>query len=415
MQMQENANTKESRLHRAFKALFHKNSFGFKLAAAVVGVVIISSIFCAKFQLGYNVAIASKIVGAVPTKEAAQAAVESVNEEYKTYLSGEAAVQETPVLELTIVEKNGFTDEGTLKENIKSTSSEMLKQAVILVDGVAVAGLETVELAQQAISAYVAQFVDENTNYTIENEYQVVEEYAPKSIYVSVEGAVAALGGGTGLENIPVMQVQTVEYQEIESEIPFSTEEVKDDTMYEGNFRVDVEGVDGIQKTTKKVVRINGALQEETVLSEETLVQPVSKVVRTGTKERPAGVGTGTFLQPYNGVLTSRFGSRWSRQHTGIDISGPVGSDIVAADDGVVTFAGWESGYGYMIKIDHNNGYETYYAHCSQLYAQAGDYVAKGDLIAALGNTGRSTGPHVHFEVRQNGTPTDPLNYVTIG
>ena len=89
--------------------------------------------------------------------------------------------------------------------------------------------------------------------------------------------------------------------------------------------------------------------------------------------------------------------------HYGIDLSCSVGTPIYAADGGVVTMSGWNGAYGYCIKINHENGYETLYAHCSALYVSVGQRVFQGQHIAAVGNTGRSTGPHCHFEIKHNG------------
>ena len=93
---------------------------------------------------------------------------------------------------------------------------------------------------------------------------------------------------------------------------------------------------------------------------------------------------------------------------------GKVGDDIIASDGGEVIYADWEEGYGYVVKIDHKNGYITFYAHCNELYVTKGQKVSKGDVIAALGNTGRSTGPHVHFEVRDSssGKALNPLEFI---
>lgn len=104
------------------------------------------------------------------------------------------------------------------------------------------------------------------------------------------------------------------------------------------------------------------------------------------------------------------FGTK--KLHAGIDISGPTGTDIVAAEDGVVTSASYMSGYGYAIIISHGNGYSTLYGHNSKLLVSKGDTVSKGQHISEMGSTGNSTGPHCHFEVRVNGTATDPLPYL---
>lgn len=118
-------------------------------------------------------------------------------------------------------------------------------------------------------------------------------------------------------------------------------------------------------------------------------------------------------LEPTNGVITSRFGYRRTSFHTGLDIANSTGTPIKAAADGTVSFAGTTtSGYGKYIVINHGNGIETYYAHCSRLLVSAGERISAGQHIAAMGSTGNSSGPHLHFEVRVNGSCQNPQNYV---
>ncbi len=119
-----------------------------------------------------------------------------------------------------------------------------------------------------------------------------------------------------------------------------------------------------------------------------------------------------SFVNPTIGTLTSPFGERWGRNHTGIDIGADMNTEIYAADDGMVIFSGVLNGYGNYISVLHDNGIETSYAHCNSLAAVEGDYVTKGQVIAYVGNTGNSTGPHLHFEVKVNGEYQNPLNYV---
>ncbi|WP_255471090.1 M23 family metallopeptidase [Paracoccus sp. M683] len=109
---------------------------------------------------------------------------------------------------------------------------------------------------------------------------------------------------------------------------------------------------------------------------------------------------------------TSGFGRRWGRMHEGIDMAGPVGTPIVAPGDGVVTFAGRQSGYGYLIKIEHELGTETRYAHLSKIRVKVGQRVSQGERIGDMGNTGRSTGPHLHYEVRVNGRAVNPMSFI---
>lgn len=112
---------------------------------------------------------------------------------------------------------------------------------------------------------------------------------------------------------------------------------------------------------------------------------------------------------------TSGFGRRWGRLHAGSDFAGPVGTPIYAAGDGIVTHAGWLSSYGRLIKIKHENGVETRYAHLNKIRVKNGQRVSRGDRIGDMGNSGRSTGPHLHYEVRVNGAPIDPMKFIKAG
>lgn len=123
-------------------------------------------------------------------------------------------------------------------------------------------------------------------------------------------------------------------------------------------------------------------------------------------------------IWPVTGTITSYFGPRpdpftgvW-RNHSGMDIAVPTGTPIKAAEDGVVIHSGWIDGYGYTIIIDHGGGLATLYAHASKLIATAGQHVSRGETVALVGSTGYSTGPHLHFEVRLNGTRVEPLDYL---
>ena len=126
----------------------------------------------------------------------------------------------------------------------------------------------------------------------------------------------------------------------------------------------------------------------------------------------PIKRGTGQLIYPVNGQFTSPFGYRWGRLHGGIDLAVPVGTAVRAADSGTVRIAGWMGGYGNYICIQHTGSMSTCYGHNSSLRVSVGQSVTQGQIIAASGNTGHSTGPHVHFEVRINGTQVDPMGYL---
>ena len=130
---------------------------------------------------------------------------------------------------------------------------------------------------------------------------------------------------------------------------------------------------------------------------------------RSTTSAKNLGI---SFVRPTSGVVTSRFGARWGRTHTGIDIGAPTGTPIKAAAGGTVIFSGWKGTLGKLVVVSHGNGVQTYYAHCSSLLVSSGQTVSAGQLIAKMGNTGRSTGPHLHFEIRSNGYAINPQSYI---
>lgn len=148
----------------------------------------------------------------------------------------------------------------------------------------------------------------------------------------------------------------------------------------------------------------------------ETAEVEVLEVVKEQEKIKAATLdGVYFAVKPVTGTITSRYGAVEDiRDHThkGLDIAAPYGTKIMAAADGKVSYSGWMSGYGYLIIIDHENGIQTYYGHCSKLYAKVGDEVEAGENIAAVGSTGNSTGNHLHFEIRKNGVQINPQKYL---
>jgi len=119
-----------------------------------------------------------------------------------------------------------------------------------------------------------------------------------------------------------------------------------------------------------------------------------------------------SLVKPVSGIVTSRFGARWGSTHTGTDIGAPTGTPIKAVAGGTVIFSGWKGTLGKFIVVEHGNGIQSYYAHCSTLLVSKGDTVTAGQQIAKVGNTGRSTGPHLHFEIRKNGAAVNPQSYI---
>ena len=152
---------------------------------------------------------------------------------------------------------------------------------------------------------------------------------------------------------------------------------------------------------------------------QETVQNAITQIKEQKEEERlnalPSINGIKLAVTPIEGRITSRYGARSSIRkstHTGLDISAVQGTDIKVVADGTVTFASYNGSYGKLVKVDHGNGVETWYAHTSKMYVNVGDSVKAGDVIAAVGSTGNSTGPHLHLEIRVDGEHVNPQDYL---
>jgi murein DD-endopeptidase MepM/ murein hydrolase activator NlpD len=151
---------------------------------------------------------------------------------------------------------------------------------------------------------------------------------------------------------------------------------------------------------------VNGVQTSITYVEETVTVEPVAQVVSVGTLTPP------TYLKPVSGIYSSGFGYRDGSMHKGVDWSCSTGTPVYAAASGTVIRAGWYSGYGYCVDIRHSDGSMTRYGHLSSVAVSVGQTVNQSSLIAYSGNTGDSSGPHLHFEIWINGVAVNPLNYV---
>jgi len=174
------------------------------------------------------------------------------------------------------------------------------------------------------------------------------------------------------------------------------------------------QGVPYPQLSIQEISSVANNLQVAVKAREESLVELKKELLN-----KEAKMATTPSIWPTMGDVTSGFGWRTSPTdgsgsdfHPGIDIANDVGTPIVATADGKVIVSGGSSGYGQLIQIDHGNGINTLYGHNSQVLVQNGQMVKKGQVIAYMGSTGYSTGPHVHYEIRVNGTPVNPVNYL---
>jgi len=210
----------------------------------------------------------------------------------------------------------------------------------------------------------------------------------------------------------PYVTVVTVERLVEEVTIPCPVQVKFSQDRWPWEEVVETPGRNGRKRITYEIYRQAGVVVERRVVEEVVLEEPVTRVIVRGSRQVPA-LGTGKLYWPVEGGgnITSRFGWRGRDWHPAVDIAAPEGTPVRAADSGVVTFAGWEAGYGRLIIIDHGDGLTTRYGHLSRILVQPGDRVERGQVIGSVGQTGRATGPHLHFEVRIGGEARNPLQY----
>ena len=217
----------------------------------------------------------------------------------------------------------------------------------------------------------------------------------------------------------------------------YSINENDEEKLYVANFTEAEDIINQLkEKNSKNMDNITISEKYETQMQDFTTVENavsslyVQKPQVTVAKTKTTSVGsvnTATTIaggkvslgisltRPVSGIISSRFGARSSIRssaHTGLDIATSTGTPVLAAASGTVTFSGRKGSYGNLLVITHSNGVQTYYGHCSKLYVSAGTTVTQGQTVAAVGSTGNSTGPHLHFEIRVNGVAYNPQNYL---
>ena len=315
---------------------------------------------------------------------------------------------------------------------------EQLKLGYETADTVNAYFVEDVDIRQEYVESsyvmnlgYIAEILNETkegeVTYTVtsgDSYYSIAEKYdlsmeALMKLNPGYDPKILRVGDVLTISNaVPYLTVVNVERQRYVQDVPYPVEYTDDASMYQGEYKVTSPGVYGKADITANVTYINGTETERQIVASATLSQPVTEYQIRGTKERPSWFPTGSFGWPCSGVITSYFGARntgirgASTYHEAIDIANSYGTPIYASDGGTVIYAGWMGGYGYLVKIDHGNGYVTYYGHNSSLLVSVGEHVHKGQQVARMGSTGVSSGNHCDFRIQLNGTFLNPLNYL---
>ena len=437
---------------------------------AAICVLLATVRYWNSLEFGLNLTYNGEMIGTIENEKVFEQATEMVSQRMVHDASEQnESVSMTPVFSLTVSDSESYTVADAVCNKIIEQSDGIIEEATgLYIDGELIGAVKSSadlshileEILDEAkgddedATAVFAQTVDSVTGLfptsTVISSQEMESELTATSqkavTYVVQEGDTAfdiaqknnmsleeldSLNAGvadgmihigdvltlqTAVSRLEVQIVKTETYQEA---LPYKTITQTDDSQYTDYSQVITEGSEGVQECVDRVTYVNGVEVSRENVSTTVLTPAVDRVVVTGTKERPknSGIGTGNFIWPCPSlhVITTYYEYRWGSFHAALDISGgsAYGKPIVASDSGTVTAAGYSGSYGYRVIINHGNGMQTLYAHCSELLVSVGQKVNQGETIALVGSTGNSTGAHCHFEIYVNGSRVDPLPYVT--
>lgn len=375
-----------------------KRALATALSASVAVCCILG--FCNFFMVGTAIYHGDKIV-----------AFAAADKDYYCALSAAKSYAEEKSTEIT---DNGFTIVPAITLRSRISTSTHLRDKLLLScptfstactlysGNTAVFSAESEKIAKEVVAKYVSDYsmngkADIASTLTYKDSILPVNQISDKE-----QCSELLLQSG----EVPVISVVSTSVQK---EIPFETQTQTDANLYIGESITVSEGKVGACEVESETIYKNGAQQSSRVLSENVIAKPVARVVRVGTKTKD--VLASGLLRPLDGVVSSKFGKRWGKNHEGIDFAVAVGTPVKSAECGTVSFAGDAGTYGNLVRIDHGNGVVTAYAHLSRINVSVGQTLAAGTQIALSGNTGRSTGPHLHFEVIKDEVPLDPSLY----
>lgn len=413
----------------------------------------------------YEIFMGSKDLGAVSRTEDVQKILDLVKEEQRKKYGLDVVLDQKVDFRATQVSEKAIQKIEKLEVEIRKIASYKVIGAAIVIDGKIIKALKTQEDAKWVLEQVLAPYqkmIKEKKAETIRFVEKVEIKIEPvdfsliddreklvkmlvmgdveQKLYVIQEGDTLseiantmnikvvdirkanpvltdsdAIHPGMKLNmTVPknMVNVEVVSVTELTESLPFTIEVREDKSLYKTQKKVIQKGIKGKRKIVARVTQVNGVIKTKKVLSEVVVQKPVKQIIVKGTGSVPSQVASNSTSSsmglPTRGRVSSTFGMRWGKMHEGMDIAAPMGSPIYAANGGTVIFSGYRGGYGNCIEISHGGGLTTRYGHCSKLLLGVGKTVKKGQLIALVGSTGHSTGPHVHFEVRMNGKPVNP-------
>lgn len=422
--------------------------------------VFVMTVSLSYFGVGVEVFVDGESYGFVDSRDEVLAVIHEVETETAEYLGRPYNLNANITYDFAYMQRDRMVDTAALKDLLFSGLNEISTKYVLLLDG-EIVGAHTSKtslelLKQKVLDAKTPDETDMETTFvqdiTIEErtvanslirtldqieadlmantrEMQVhsvekgdtfstiAEQYGIstqtlKKLNPDIEETKIQIGSEIRVAAaVPVVSVKSTQTVTYEEDIAYDVIVEYSDSMYKTQSKIKQKGQVGTEEVVADVIYIDGTEVERVEISRTVTSEPVNEIKVVGTKKPPAKSATGSFRWPLSGRISSRYGYRWGGEmHTGLDIAKASGSPIVAADGGTVTLAKWNGNYGKCVIIDHGNGYTTLYAHCSKLLVSRGQKVAKGEKISLVGSTGRSTGPHLHFEVRRNGKFINPTS-----
>ena len=438
----------------------------FFAAAAVIGLV---AVVATVYTPNYVVTVDGVDLGTVRQPEDFEAVVDRVEARATDILGYEYSLDSQVDYSFALTERDELTATADFETYLFDRIGEVMKSYTLTVNGQFIGAAQEKESLDAILEQIKAPYVNENTvSASFTAPVYISHEYTASDVEQDPTAILAALTTNTNgqttyevqkgdtfmqiaidngmtvsemselnpevdinkiyigqllnvKEEIPFLSVKTVDNLTYTESIECPIVEVEDDSMYQGESKVLDPGVPGEQVVNADITYVNGKEQERDVLSTQVTREATNKVIAVGTKARPSWLPNGYFIWPVYGRITSYFGYRSIfgsySYHGGIDIATSYGTSIAAADGGTVVFAGRATGsnwsYGNLVIVDHGNGKQTYYGHCSSVLVSAGQHVYQGQPIARVGSTGRSTGNHCHFEVKIGGTSVNPLSYLS--
>ncbi|MBY0009079.1 peptidoglycan DD-metalloendopeptidase family protein [Paenibacillus typhae] len=360
------------------------------------------------YAVGVQLTVDGKSIGIVKDQETANAVLQGVKEHYLP-----AAAEATAGAQL---KKMSATSKAAVSANTGKVDSASIEEEVTIVP--VKADPNKVLTLEEAVKA-LTEGKEEPLVYTVQ-EGDTVSGIAKRFSITQADifrnnPAVKELTLQIGDElqlTVPQPELTVTTVEQVTEQVVTEPEVIvrTSDQLAAGKSKVVRPGQTGLKEMQYRLTKENGLVVKEEWLGQTVLKESLPEVVYRGTKV--VGEGTGMFAWPVSGAtLSSSFGERWGRAHKGVDlVSG--NRTIKAADAGTVTFAGVQSGYGNVVIVDHKNGYVTYYGHLRSISVSVGQRLEQGGKIGIMGNTGRSTGTHLHFEIRKNGTAVNPLKYL---